>query len=98
MIQYKKLKNNSFSFQLDESTDSTKKKFVLAFVRFVNDGEIKEKFVCCKQLSETSKGQDKFNVCVFISGNKWSILGDFCPRKPGGTEMKWDTSAAGLYR
>jgi hypothetical protein len=34
------LKNNSFSIQADESTDFTNKTYVVAFVRFVNGGEI----------------------------------------------------------
>jgi hypothetical protein len=39
-MQYDKQKNNSFSIQVDESTDFTNKSYVVAFVRFVNDGEI----------------------------------------------------------
>jgi hypothetical protein len=35
-----KLKNNSFSIQVDESTDFTIKSYVVTFVTFVNDGEI----------------------------------------------------------
>ncbi|XP_072909831.1 zinc finger BED domain-containing protein 5-like isoform X6 [Hemitrygon akajei] len=57
-----KLKSNSFSIQVDESTDFTNKCHVVAFVRFVNDGEIEENFFCCKELPEPSKGQDVFNV------------------------------------
>ena len=58
-----KLKNSSFSIQVDESTDLTNNCHVVAFVRFVNEGEIQENiFLCCKELSETSKGIDVFNV------------------------------------
>jgi hypothetical protein len=39
-----KLKNNSLSIQVDESTYFTNKSYVAAFVRFENDGEIREKF------------------------------------------------------
>jgi hypothetical protein len=39
-----KLKHNSFSIQVDESTDFTNTCYVIAFVRFVNDGKIQEKF------------------------------------------------------
>jgi cobalamin biosynthesis Co2+ chelatase CbiK len=56
------LKNNNFSIQVVESTDFTNKNYVVAFVRFINDGEIQENVLCCKELSETSKGQDIFNV------------------------------------
>jgi hypothetical protein len=57
-----KLKNNSFSNQVDESRDFTYKSYVVAFVRCVNDVEIQENFFCSKELSETNKGQDIFNV------------------------------------
>jgi hypothetical protein len=57
-----KLKNNSFSIQVDELTDFTNKCHAIAFVRFVNDGEIQENFLCSKELPETSKGQDIFIV------------------------------------
>jgi hypothetical protein len=40
-----KLKNNSFSIQVDESTDFTNKSYDVSFVRFVNDGEIQENFM-----------------------------------------------------
>jgi hypothetical protein len=49
-VLHDKLKNNSFSIEVDESTDFTNKSYVVAFVRFVNDCEIKENFVCCKEL------------------------------------------------
>jgi hypothetical protein len=35
-----KLKNSNFSIQVDESSDLTNKCYILAFVRFVNEGEI----------------------------------------------------------
>ena len=35
---------------------------VIAFVTFVNDGEIQEIFLCCKELPQTSKGIDIFNI------------------------------------
>jgi hypothetical protein len=44
------------------STDFTNKSYVVAFVRFVNDGEIQENFFCCKELPEMRKGQDIFNT------------------------------------
>jgi hypothetical protein len=53
-----KLKNNSFCIKVDESTDFINTTYVVAFVRFVNDGEIQENFFRCKELHETSKGQD----------------------------------------
>jgi hypothetical protein len=61
-VLWNKLKNNNFSIQVDESTDFTNKCHVIPFVRCVNGGEIQENFFCCKELPETSKGQDVFNV------------------------------------
>jgi hypothetical protein len=49
-VLYNKLKNNSFSIQVDESTHFTNKSYVVAFVKFVNDGEIQENFLCFKEL------------------------------------------------
>jgi hypothetical protein len=57
-----KLKNSSFCIQVDESTDFTNKCHGIAFVRFVNGGEIQGNFSCYKELPETSKGEDIFNV------------------------------------
>jgi hypothetical protein len=49
-----KLKNSSFSLQVG-STDSSNESYVVAVIRFVNDGEIQENFFCYKELPETSK-------------------------------------------
>jgi hypothetical protein len=42
--------------------DTTSKAHLLALVRFENKGEIMENFCCCKELPETTKGQDIFNI------------------------------------
>jgi hypothetical protein len=79
---YNKLKNNSFSIQVDESTDFTNKCHGIAFVRFVNDGEIQENFFCCKELSKTGKGQDMFNVLssyLETRGLSWRNCVGICP-------------------
>jgi hypothetical protein len=63
-----KVKNNIFSIQVVEPTDFTN---VAAFVRFVNGVEIQENFSFCRVLSETSKGQEIFNVmssCLETNG------------------------------
>jgi hypothetical protein len=52
-----KLKNNSFYIHVDASTNFINKCHVIAFVRFVNDGEIQENFFCCKELPETRKAK-----------------------------------------
>ncbi len=59
-VLFYKLKNSDFS--IDESTDLTNKCYIPAFVRFVNEGEIPENFLCCKELLETSRGIDIFNI------------------------------------
>ena len=56
------LQNNNFALQVDETTDITGKAQLLAFVRFENEGEIMENFLCCKELPETTKGHDIFNI------------------------------------
>jgi hypothetical protein len=76
-----KLKNISFSIQIDEPTDFTNKSYDAAFVRFVNGGEIEDNFFFCKDLSETSKGQDKFNVlssCLETNGLSWKNSVGIC--------------------
>lgn len=65
-----KLKNSKFSIQVDESIDLTNKCYVVAFVRFVNEGEIQENFLCCKELVETSKAIDIFNILSLYLENK----------------------------
>jgi hypothetical protein len=77
-----KLKNNSFSIQVDESTDFTNKSNIVAFVRFVNDGEIQNNFFCCKELPQRSKWQDIFNVLssyLETKGLSWENCVGLCP-------------------
>ena len=61
ILQNNNLQNN-FALQVDETTDITGKAQLLAFVRFENEGEIIENFLCCKELPETTKGHDIFNI------------------------------------
>lgn len=57
------LKNRSFAIQAEESTDLIKKCYNVAFVRFVSRDEIQDNFFCCKELPESSKRIDIFNIC-----------------------------------
>ena len=59
------LQNNNFALQVDETTDITGKAQLLAFARFENEGEIIENFLRCKELPETAKGHDIFNILSF---------------------------------
>ena len=76
-IMCDKLKNSSFSIQIDESTDIASKCHVVTFIRFFNEGEIQENLFCCKKPPETSKEIDIFNI-VLISRNKRSLLEGLC--------------------
>jgi hypothetical protein len=85
-----KRKNNTSSIQVDESTDLTNKIYVVAFVRFVNDGEIQENFFRCKEVPKRSKGQDMFDVLssyLETKGFSWEkcvgICTDGAPSVPG---------------
>ena len=55
-----KLKVCEFALQADESTDISGKAQLLAFIRFIHNATIIEQFFCCKDLPETTKGQDIF--------------------------------------
>jgi len=58
-----KLKTSElFALQVDDSTDISGKSQLLAFVRFIDNGAIVEDFFCCKELQETTKGQDIYDV------------------------------------
>jgi hypothetical protein len=65
-----KQNNNNFYIQDDKSTNFTNYSYAVAFVTFLSDGEIQEKFFCCKEPSETSKAQDIFNVLTSYLGTK----------------------------
>ena len=56
------LKHKLFALQVDESTDITGKAQLLVFIRFIDDEFIVKDFLCCKELPETTKGQDIFDV------------------------------------
>jgi hypothetical protein len=57
-----KLKTCEFALQIDESTDISGKEQLLGFIRFIDEGKIREQFLCCKELEGTTKGQDVFDI------------------------------------
>lgn len=54
--------NKSFALQVDESTDLSGKAQLLGFVRFIYEGKIINEFLCCKELSGHTTGQDIFDA------------------------------------
>jgi hypothetical protein len=55
--------------------------YVVAFVTFVNDGEIQGNFFCCKELPETSKAEDMLNVLssfLETKGRSWENYVGIC--------------------
>jgi hypothetical protein len=54
------------------------KVLLLAFLRFVNDGEIQENFFCYKELPETSKAQGIFNSILETEGLLWENCVGIC--------------------
>jgi hypothetical protein len=61
-INSKILKHEMFGLQVDESTDISNNTQLLVFVRFIDDGAIVEDILCCKELPETTKGHDIFDI------------------------------------
>jgi hypothetical protein len=72
-----KLKQSKkFALQVDESTDISGKAQLLGFVRFTENEEILENFLFCKELSETTKGLDVFDVVTsYLESNSLSWSG-----------------------
>jgi hypothetical protein len=59
------MKNNSFFIQVDGSTDFTNKSYVVAFVRFVNDDDLKKKSVA-KSCPKQAKAKIYLMSCLHI--------------------------------
>ena len=52
---------NTFSIQLDESTDVSSCAQLLVFARYIKDGDFKEEFLFCQCLETSTKGEDIFH-------------------------------------
>ncbi len=57
-----KLQNSHFALQIDESTDISNKEQLLASIRFIDEDQIVNQFLFCKELRATTKGEDVFNI------------------------------------
>jgi hypothetical protein len=79
-----------WSLQVDESTDISNKAQLIAFLRFVKDGNIIEQFFFCDDLKTTTTGKDVFelvNQKVLEKGLLWkncvSVCTDGAPSMQG---------------
>ena len=77
-IKSKILKHKLFALQVDKSTDITGKAQLLVFIPFINDESIVEDFLCCKELPETNKGQNIFDVINSYCELKWKNCVGIC--------------------
>jgi hypothetical protein len=79
-----------WSLQIDESTDISGKAQLLAFIRFIKDGKFMNEYLFCKDLKDTTKGDDIFDLVnenVLFFNLKWencvSVCTDGCPSMLG---------------
>ena len=64
-----------FSIQLDKSTDVESCSQLMAFVRYIHSGKLKEKFLFCKALKSTIKTLDVLStMSTFFENNNLSWL------------------------
>ena len=57
-----KLEGSKFALIVDESTDISNSAQLHVFVRFINDDEIINHFLCCAEMPTTTRGQDIFHM------------------------------------
>ncbi len=75
-----KLENNKFSINFYISADISKKCHVITFVRFVNEGEIQENFLCYRELLDL-RMKDLFHIMstyMKAKGLSWNKCVGFC--------------------
>ncbi|CAM5114753.1 unnamed protein product [Eretmochelys imbricata] len=60
-----------FSLQLDETTHVTHCAHQIAFIRYVNDGNVKEEFLFCEQIETTTTAQAIFNKVNAFFRKQW---------------------------
>ena len=57
-----KLQCSDFALQVDESADIINKALLIAFIRFINENQITNQFLFCKELNLTTKGEGACNI------------------------------------
>ena len=77
IVQTKLQSTVEFALQVDESTDISGKPQLLAFIRFVDGSQIINQFLCCKEMSLTTKGQDVFEI-LSAYFEKWNLSWNSC--------------------
>ena len=60
----KKHEGSKFALIVDESTDISSSAQLLVFVRFINDDEVINQFLCCMEIPTTTSGQDIFYIYI----------------------------------
>ena len=65
-----KLQSSDFALQVDESTDINKAQLI-AVIRFINENQMKNQFLFCKELILTTKCEDIFILNNYL--DKWQL-------------------------
>ena len=76
-VQIKLQSTIEFALQVDESTDISSKPQLLAFIHFVSGNQIINQFLCCKEMSLFTRGQDIFNILSAYL-EKWNLSWNSC--------------------
>lgn len=72
-----KLSEQNFALQVDESTDISGRAHLLGFVRFIDDSEIVNQFLCCRELTQHTTGKDIFDsISSYLE--KFNVSWDLC--------------------
>ncbi|XP_014782427.1 zinc finger BED domain-containing protein 5 [Octopus bimaculoides] len=72
-----KLQFSDFALETDESTDNASKAQFLTFIRFLDEDQIINQFLFCKELSANAKGEDISNILINYLC-KWQISWKSC--------------------
>ena len=81
VIEEIKGSRGKISLQLDESTDVSNYSQLLVFVRYVHENDIKEEFLFCEPLTQTTRAVDVMEVInSFFESNSlsWNVVGSIC--------------------